>query len=135
MSSQTRANTRPALYTQYSPIIGRKLTSGTSASPAAVSRKRRNSWPDTNAVLEHFRHKRAFPSGEVQTFRSDFYTGEAIFGSPAAGSGPPRKRGRSRPQRTARSHSAGLRRDFVLTHGENGAPRARFHHHMNGGTA
>lgn len=29
---------------------------------------------------DDFRHKRAFPSGEVQTFRSDFYTGEAIFG-------------------------------------------------------
>lgn len=29
---------------------------------------------------EDFRHKRAFPSGEVQSFRSDYYTGEAIFG-------------------------------------------------------
>lgn len=27
-----------------------------------------------------FRHKRAFPSGEVLPFRSDYYTGEAIFG-------------------------------------------------------
>jgi hypothetical protein len=29
---------------------------------------------------DDFRHKRAFPSGEVLPFRSDYYTGEAIFG-------------------------------------------------------
>lgn len=29
---------------------------------------------------DDFRHKREFPSGKVTTFRSDYYTGEAIFG-------------------------------------------------------
>lgn len=29
---------------------------------------------------DDFRHKRAFPGGEVLPFRSDYYTGEAIFG-------------------------------------------------------
>jgi hypothetical protein len=29
---------------------------------------------------DDFRHKRSFPDGAVQTFRSDYYTGEAIFG-------------------------------------------------------
>jgi pimeloyl-ACP methyl ester carboxylesterase len=31
-----------------------------SVSPGRVSRKRRNQWPDAEAVLEHFRHKRPF---------------------------------------------------------------------------
>lgn len=31
-------------------------------------------------VGDDFRHKRAYPSGEVLPFRSDYYTGEAIFG-------------------------------------------------------
>ncbi|MDT8991072.1 alpha/beta hydrolase [Curvibacter sp. APW13] len=35
-------------------------------SPGAVSRKRRNSWPDADAVLEHFRHKRAFAKWDPQ---------------------------------------------------------------------
>ncbi len=29
---------------------------------------------------DDFRHKRSFPDGAVQPFRSDYYTGEAIFG-------------------------------------------------------
>jgi hypothetical protein len=29
---------------------------------------------------DDFRHKRSFPDGAVQSFRSDYYTGEAIFG-------------------------------------------------------
>jgi pimeloyl-ACP methyl ester carboxylesterase len=29
-------------------------------SPGAVSRQRRNNWPDVEAALEHFRHKKAF---------------------------------------------------------------------------
>lgn len=35
-------------------------------SPGAVSRKRRNHWPDTEAVREHFRHKRAFAKWDAQ---------------------------------------------------------------------
>jgi len=31
-----------------------------SVSPGRVSRARRNSWPDREAALEHFRHKKAF---------------------------------------------------------------------------
>ena len=31
-----------------------------SVSPAAMSHKRRNSWPSADAALEHFRHKKAF---------------------------------------------------------------------------
>lgn len=29
---------------------------------------------------DDFRHKREFPSGQITSFRSDYYTGEAIFG-------------------------------------------------------
>ena len=38
---------------KHTPLVG-------SFSPGAVSRRRRNSWPDADAALEHFRHKRAF---------------------------------------------------------------------------
>ena len=38
-------------------------------SPGAVSRKRRNSWPDLDAVIEHFRHKRAFAKWDEQVLR------------------------------------------------------------------
>lgn len=38
-------------------------------SPGAVSRKRRNTWPDTDAVFEHFRHKRAFAKWDEQVLR------------------------------------------------------------------
>jgi hypothetical protein len=34
---------------------------------------------------DDFRHKRSFPDGAVQAFRSDYYTGEAIFGLLATG--------------------------------------------------
>ena len=37
-----------------------------SLSPGQVSRKRRNTWPDVDAVLEHFRHKRAFAHWDPQ---------------------------------------------------------------------
>ena len=37
-----------------------------SVSPGAVSRKRKNTWPDENAVLEHFRHKKAFAKWDEQ---------------------------------------------------------------------
>jgi pimeloyl-ACP methyl ester carboxylesterase len=40
-----------------------------SLSPGAVSRKRRNSWPDTDAVLEHFRHKKAFARWDAQVLQ------------------------------------------------------------------
>lgn len=53
-----------------SPILGgwRATTLGVikrtqlvgSVSPGAVSRRRKNAWPDAHAVLEHFRHKKAF---------------------------------------------------------------------------
>jgi pimeloyl-ACP methyl ester carboxylesterase len=37
-----------------------------SLSPGAVSRKRRNTWPDTQAVFDHFRHKKAFAHWDEQ---------------------------------------------------------------------
>jgi len=44
-----------------------------SLSPGAVSRQRRNSWPDVEAAFEHFRHKRAFAKWEDQVLR-DYVT-------------------------------------------------------------
>lgn len=44
------------------PLMGR-------FSPGAVSHKRRNTWPDTDAVFEHFRHKRAFAKWDEQVLR------------------------------------------------------------------
>ncbi|CAM8647814.1 MhpC Predicted hydrolases or acyltransferases (alpha/beta hydrolase superfamily) [Comamonadaceae bacterium] len=37
-----------------------------SISPGAVSRKRRNSWPDADAALAHFQHKKAFARWDPQ---------------------------------------------------------------------
>jgi pimeloyl-ACP methyl ester carboxylesterase len=37
-----------------------------SISPGAVSRKRKNRWPSREAVLEHFRHKKAFARWDPQ---------------------------------------------------------------------
>jgi len=41
-----------------------------SISPGAVSRKRRNHWPDADAALEHFRHKKPLPSGTRRCCRT-----------------------------------------------------------------
>jgi len=59
-----------------SPILGgwRATTLGVikrtqlvgSVSPGAVSRRRKTSWPDAAAALEHFRHKKAFARWEPQ---------------------------------------------------------------------
>jgi hypothetical protein len=38
---------------------------------------------------DDFRHKRSFPGGEVQSFRSDYYTGEAILGLLVSGKADP----------------------------------------------
>ncbi len=37
-----------------------------SVSPGRVSRRRKNRWPDVEAVLEHFRHKKAFAHWDPQ---------------------------------------------------------------------
>lgn len=47
---------------KHTPLVG-------SFSPGAVSRRRRNSWPDEEAALEHFRHKRAFAKWEPQVLQ------------------------------------------------------------------
>lgn len=40
-----------------------------SVSPGRVSRKRKNRWPSQEAVLEHFRHKKAFAHWDEQVLR------------------------------------------------------------------
>jgi pimeloyl-ACP methyl ester carboxylesterase len=40
-----------------------------SVSPGAVSRRRRNSWPDAVAAFEHFRHKKAFAHWDAQVLQ------------------------------------------------------------------
>lgn len=42
-------------------------------SPAAVSRKRRDTWPDAAAVLAHFQHKRVFAKWQLQVLH-DYVT-------------------------------------------------------------
>jgi pimeloyl-ACP methyl ester carboxylesterase len=44
-----------------------------SISPGAISRKRRNSWPDAAAALEHFRTKKAFARWDPQVLQ-DYIT-------------------------------------------------------------
>jgi pimeloyl-ACP methyl ester carboxylesterase len=44
-----------------------------SISPGAVSRKRKNRWPTREAVLEHFRHKKAFAHWDPQVLH-DYVT-------------------------------------------------------------
>jgi len=44
-----------------------------SISPGRVSRKRKNRWPTTEAVFEHFRHKKAFAHWDEQVLR-DYVT-------------------------------------------------------------
>ena len=68
-----------------SPILGgwRATTLGVikrtqlvgSVSPAAVSRLRRNSWPDEAAALEHFRHKKAFARWDPQVLHDYIHHG------------------------------------------------------------
>ncbi len=48
------------------PLVG-------SLSPGAVSRKRRNTWPTKEAVLEHLRHKKAFAKWDPQVL-ADYVT-------------------------------------------------------------
>jgi pimeloyl-ACP methyl ester carboxylesterase len=48
------------------PLVG-------SLSPGAVSRKRRNSWPTSQDMLEHLRHKRAFAKFDPQVLH-DYVT-------------------------------------------------------------
>lgn len=38
-------------------------------SPGAISRQRRNSWPDVETAFEHFRHKKAFAHWDAQVLR------------------------------------------------------------------
>ncbi|MEO8856787.1 MAG: alpha/beta hydrolase [Burkholderiaceae bacterium] len=62
-----------------SPVIGgwRATTLGVvksaqmigSVSPGAVSRRRRNQWPDIETALEYFRQKKAFAQWDAQTLR------------------------------------------------------------------
>ena len=40
-----------------------------SISPGKISRKRRNAWPDTEAALAHFQHKKAFARWDPQVLR------------------------------------------------------------------
>jgi pimeloyl-ACP methyl ester carboxylesterase len=40
-----------------------------SVSPAAMSHKRRNSWPSAEAALEHFRHKKAFAHWDAEVLQ------------------------------------------------------------------
>ena len=40
-----------------------------SVSPGAVSRRRKNTWPDADAALEHFRHKKAFAQWDAQVLQ------------------------------------------------------------------
>lgn len=48
------------------PLVG-------SLSPGAVSRRRRNTWPTREAVLEHLRHKKAFAKWDPQVL-ADYVT-------------------------------------------------------------
>lgn len=52
-----RANTLELM--KHAQLVG-------SVSPGRVSRRRRNQWPDLDAVLEHFRHKRPFMRWNAQ---------------------------------------------------------------------
>ncbi|MDP1654963.1 MAG: alpha/beta hydrolase [Hylemonella sp.] len=62
-----------------SPILGGWRATGVSVakttqiigavSPGAVSRQRRNSWPDIDTAFEHFRHKKAFAHWDAQVLR------------------------------------------------------------------
>ena len=62
-----------------SPLVGgwRATTLGVvkttqligTVSPGAVSHKRRNSWPSTQATVEHFRHKKAFARWDARVLQ------------------------------------------------------------------
>ena len=47
---------------KHTPLVG-------SLSPGSISRRRRNTWPTREAVLEHFRHKKAFAKWDEQVLR------------------------------------------------------------------
>jgi len=62
-----------------SPILGGWRATGVgvakttqligAVSPGAISRQRRNSWPDIDTAFEHFRHKKAFLHWDPQVLR------------------------------------------------------------------
>lgn len=79
MAAAQRPDLARAVVLIDSPIIGgwRATTLGvikrtpivSSFSPGAVSRKRRNHWPDREAALAHFRHKKAFARWDAQVLQ------------------------------------------------------------------
>ncbi|HJV63073.1 MAG TPA: alpha/beta hydrolase [Albitalea sp.] len=54
-----------------------------SVSPGRVSRKRTHRWPSRDAVLEHFRHKKAFARWDEQVLRD--YVDHCTHDDPASG--------------------------------------------------
>ena len=49
--------------------VGKRIPGAEALSPASVSRKRRDTWPDAAAVLEHFQHKRVFAKWHPQVLQ------------------------------------------------------------------
>ena len=49
--------------------VGKRIPGAEALSPAAISRKRRNTWPDEAAVLAHFQHKKIFAKWDPQVLR------------------------------------------------------------------
>jgi pimeloyl-ACP methyl ester carboxylesterase len=49
--------------------VGKRIPGAEALSPASVSRKRRNAWPNEAAVLEHFQHKKIFDKWDPQVLR------------------------------------------------------------------
>jgi pimeloyl-ACP methyl ester carboxylesterase len=49
--------------------VGKKIALAERFSPGAVSKNRRNRWPNANAVLAHFEHKKAFAAWDKQALR------------------------------------------------------------------
>jgi pimeloyl-ACP methyl ester carboxylesterase len=49
--------------------VGKRIPGAEALSPASISRKRRDTWPDAAAVLEHFQHKRVFAKWHPQVLQ------------------------------------------------------------------
>jgi pimeloyl-ACP methyl ester carboxylesterase len=49
--------------------VGKRIPGAEALSPASVSRKRRNTWANEAAVLEHFQHKKIFAKWDPQVLR------------------------------------------------------------------
>ena len=83
MASLSLPWSRPGKIDALRPLVDQVLPFGTDET---ITRMRQYALDEIDG--DDFRHKRDFATGRVLPFRSDYYTGEAIFGLLTTGPAP-----------------------------------------------